>query len=329
MDNVFVFVVIFAYFGVPLKYQYRVLFWGIFGAIVMRLTFILVAGELLERFHWVMYIFGAFLLYTGVKLASAHGTETHPENNVVLRFARKHLRVAEGTHGDHFFVRQNGRLYVTSLFLVLLVIESTDVVFAIDSVPAIFGITSDRFIVFTSNVFAIMGLRALYFLLAGVMNLFRYLSYGLSAILIFIGIKMLLHDFIHLPHWASLLIIVALLATSIIASLIAARRDPPDDDDHEDGPPSAPTPLRKSLDPFARPCNNGLGRRPARPARPKNERSFLHVCAQACDWVPCPHRAARWACFHARVATCSRSASPRESMAPEFPVRRPGRLHPG
>jgi tellurite resistance protein TerC len=193
----------------------------------MRLTFILVAGELLERAHWAMYIFGAFLIYTGWKLAAAHGSDVHPEQNVVLRFARKHLRVAPGTHGDHFFVRQDGELYVTSLFLVLLVIESTDVIFAIDSVPAIFGITEDRFIVFTSNVFAIMGLRALYFLLAGVMNLFRYLSYGLSAILIFIGIKMLLHDVWHPPHWLSLLVIVSLLGTSIVASLIAARNDPP------------------------------------------------------------------------------------------------------
>jgi tellurite resistance protein TerC len=241
MDNVFVFVVIFSYFGVPLRYQYRVLFWGIFGAIVMRLTFILIAGALLERFAWVMYIFGAFLFYTGIKLATAHGSETNPEHNFVLRFARKYLRVAPGTHGDHFFVRENGKLYVTSLFLVLLVIESTDVIFAIDSVPAIFGITNDRFIVFTSNVFAIMGLRALYFLLAGVMNLFRYLSYGLSAILIFIGLKMLLHDVIHLPHWASLLVIVSLLATSIIASLIAARNDPPSDDDKDPPlPPQSP-----------------------------------------------------------------------------------------
>ena len=225
MDNVFVFVVIFAYFHVPLKYQYRVLFWGILGAIVMRLTFILVANELLKHFDWVMYVFGAFLLYTGIKLATAHGVETHPDQNVLLRFARRYLRVAEGTHGDCFFVRQNGRLYVTSLFLVLLVVESTDVLFAMDSVPAIFGITKVPFIVFTSNVFAIMGLRALYFLLAGVMNLFRYLSYGLSAILIFIGIKMMLHQWLELPHWVSLLVIVSLLATSIVASLVASSRE--------------------------------------------------------------------------------------------------------
>lgn len=225
MDNVFVFVVIFAYFGVPLRYQYRVLFWGILGAIVMRLTFILAAGELLKRFEWIMYLFGAFLIYTGIKLAMAHAAEAHPDQNFVLRFARRYLRVASGSHGDHFFVRQDGRLYVTSLFLVLLVIESTDVVFAIDSVPAIFGITKDTFIVFTSNVFAIMGLRALYFLLAGVMSLFRYLHYGLSAILVFIGVKMMLHDWWEPPHWLSLGVIVALLGVSIAASLWAARRE--------------------------------------------------------------------------------------------------------
>jgi tellurite resistance protein TerC len=227
MDNVFVFVVIFAFFGVPLKYQYRVLFWGIMGAIVMRLTFILAAKELLEHFEWMFLLFGAFLIYTGIKLATAHGVETNPDQNIVLRLARKRLPVAPGTHGDRFFVRIDGKLYVTSLFLVLLVIESTDVVFAIDSVPAIFGITQEPFIVFTSNVFAIMGLRALYFLLAGVMNLFRYLSYGLSAILVFIGVKMILNYLFgwHPEHWQSLLVIVSLLAVSIIASILADRRD--------------------------------------------------------------------------------------------------------
>jgi tellurite resistance protein TerC len=225
MDNVFVFVVIFAYFGVPLKYQYRVLFWGILGAIGMRLTFILVASGLLHRFDGIFYVFGAFLIYTGIKLASAHGVEANPDKNPVLRFARRYLRVAKGSHGDKFFVREDRKLFVTSLFMVLLVIESTDVVFAVDSVPAIFGITREPFIVFTSNVFAIMGLRALYFLLAGVMGLFRYLHYGLSAILIFIGVKMMLHRWWKLEHWQSLLVIVGLLAVSIITSLIAARRE--------------------------------------------------------------------------------------------------------
>jgi tellurite resistance protein TerC len=224
MDNVFVFVVIFAFFGVPLKYQYRVLFWGILGAIVMRLTFILAANQLIH-IKYVLEAFGLFLIYTGIKLAGAHGVDPDPDQNIVLRFARKYLRVAPGTHGDKFFVRRDGRLFVTSLFLVLLVIESTDVVFAIDSVPAIFGITKVPYIVFTSNVFAIMGLRALYFLLAGVMNLFRYLSYGLSAILIFIGVKMVLHQWWEPPHWVSLAVIVSLLAVSIVASIVAARRE--------------------------------------------------------------------------------------------------------
>jgi tellurite resistance protein TerC len=248
MDNVFVFVVIFSFFGVPLRYQYRVLFWGILGAILMRLTFILAAGKLLERFEWVMYVFGAFLVYTGYKLARSHGGETHPDQNLLLRFARKYLRVAPGTHGDRFFVRIDGKLFVTSLFLVLLVIESTDVVFAIDSVPAIFGITNDTFIVFTSNVFAIMGLRALYFLLAGVMGLFRYLHYGLSAILVFIGMKMLLHSVVHINPVVSLLIILSLLATSIVASLIAARKEVAQAIEHADEPmhqPEIPADLRQ------------------------------------------------------------------------------------
>ena len=246
MDNVFVFVVIFSFFGVPLKYQYRVLFWGILGAILMRLTFILAAGKLLERFEWVMYLFGAFLVYTGYKLARSHGGETHPDQNLLLRFARKYLRVAPGSHDDKFFIRLDGKLFVTSLFLVLLVIESTDVVFAIDSVPAIFGVTNDTFIVFTSNVFAIMGLRALYFLLAGVMGMFRYLHYGLSAILVFIGVKMLLpmaaqlipslESVVHVNPLVSLAIILGLLATSIVASLVAARQEVPEAIEPDDEP---------------------------------------------------------------------------------------------
>jgi tellurite resistance protein TerC len=240
MDNVFVFMVIFSFFGVPLKYQYRVLFLGILGAIVMRLIFILAAGELLKHFDWLMYVFGAFLVYTGYKLARAHGVEMHPDQNFLLRFARKYLRVAPGTHGEKFFVRKDGKLYVTSLFLVLLVIETTDVVFAVDSVPAIFGITHDTFIVFTSNVFAIMGLRALYFMLAGVIGLFRYLHYGLSAVLVFIGVKMLLHDVMHIPALASLAVITILLGVSIIASIVAARREPTETASNPDEPVTMP-----------------------------------------------------------------------------------------
>lgn len=225
MDNVFVFVVIFGFFGVPLKYQYRVLFWGVIGAITLRLIFIVAASELLKMFDWLFYFFGAFLVWTAFKLAASHGSESHPEQNVFVRLGRKYLRVAPGSHGEKFFVRIDGKLFVTSLFLVLLVIEFTDVLFAIDSVPAIFGITNDPFIVFTSNIFAVMGLRALYFLLAGVVTLFRYLNYGLSAVLGFIGLKMLVHHWVTIAPWLSLLIIICLLGASIVASLIAAKRE--------------------------------------------------------------------------------------------------------
>ncbi len=239
MDNVFVFVVIFTYFRVPLKYQYRVLFWGILGAIVMRLTFIVAAAALLRHFQWVMYLFGAFLVYTGIKLALPHGDEVHPDQNPVIRFARKHFRVAHGQYGDRFFVRENGRRCVTTLFLVLLVVESTDVVFAVDSVPAIFGVTQEPFIVFTSNVFAIMGLRALYFLLAGVMDEFRYLHYGLAAVLTFIGVKMLAKDIWHPPHWVSLAVIAGLLGTSILASHFLKHEEPHDQQDATGGQPDS------------------------------------------------------------------------------------------
>jgi tellurite resistance protein TerC len=225
MDNVFVFAVIFSFFKVPRKYQYRVLFWGIMGAIVMRLAFVLLGSALIVRFHWIIYVLGAFLVYTGIKLVF-HDESVDPEHSWVLRTARKMFNVSKEHHGEHFFVREEGKFCVTPLFLVLLVVETTDVAFAVDSVPAIFSITSDPFIVFTSNIFAILGLRALYFLLAGVMDMFRYLRYGLSAILIFVGVKMLIESWYKIPPWASLLVVIGLLAVSIIASLVAARRDP-------------------------------------------------------------------------------------------------------
>ena len=241
MDNVFVFAVVFSFFRVPLKYQYRVLFWGILGAVAMRLTFILLGAALIHRFEWVMPIFGFFLVYTAIKLALSGENEVDPDRNIVMRLGRKLFRVAKEPHGNHFFAREAGKLCVTPLFLVLLVIESTDVMFAVDSVPAIFGITDDSFIVFTSNIFAILGLRALYFLLAGVMDLFRYLNYGLSAVLGFVGLKMVL-DFVAHQPWApgfmalkehehlvspvqSLAIILSCLGISIVASLIAKRRE--------------------------------------------------------------------------------------------------------
>jgi tellurite resistance protein TerC len=240
MDNVFVFAVIFSFFRVPLKYQYRVLFWGILGAIIMRLTFILLGAALIERFAWIMPIFGLFLVYTGIKLALSDESEVDPNKNILMRLARRFFYVAHEDHGDRFFVVENGRRAITPLFLVLLVVESTDVLFAVDSVPAIFVITRDEFTVFTSNIFAILGLRALYFLLAGVMDLFRYLNYGLSAVLIFVGLKVVAeywlapyfvdengtgaeHGLIH-PA-VSLLVIATLLGISIGASVVAKKRE--------------------------------------------------------------------------------------------------------
>jgi len=246
MDNVFVFAVVFAYFGVPLKYQYRVLFWGILGAVLMRLTFVLLGAELVERYKWVMWFFGAFLVYTGIKLAC--GDEDHDTgDNAIIRFFKRIIPLSSHSEGDKFFVRENGRLMATPLFLVLLVVESTDVLFAVDSVPAILGVVEKgtpymRFIAFTSNVFAILGLRALYFLLAGVMDLFRFLNYGLSAVLVFVGVKMLAeaarhtewlaewggwdaHAKGHLVHPAvSLLVIVTLIGASVAASLMFPER---------------------------------------------------------------------------------------------------------
>lgn len=234
MDNVFVFAVIFNFFAVPLKYQYRVLFWGILGAIIMRLTFILLGTALLHQFEWVLWIFGAFLIYTGIKLAMHSDSDVNPEKNLLMRAARRVFPVSTEEQGNRFFVRENDRLCITPLFLVLLVVESTDVLFAVDSVPAIFGVTKDPFTVFTSNIFAILGLRALYFLLAGVMDLFRYLNYGLAAVLVFVGLKMVLEFWLGrqlVSPPVSLVIILSLLGISIAASLVAKRREPPNGDE--------------------------------------------------------------------------------------------------
>ena len=234
MDNIFVFVVIFRFFHIPLMYQYRVLFWGILGAIIMRLVFILAGIELIHRFDWLIPIFGLFLIYTGYKLARHSGVDVHPEQNIMLRTARRFLRVTHGDHRQHghsFFAHESGRLCITPMFLTLLVIESTDVVFAIDSVPAVIAITSNRFIAFSSNIFAILGLRALYFLLAGSVELFRYLHYGLAAILALVGMKMLAAFWLErqgmapIPTWISLVVVALLLIVSIVASIIANKRE--------------------------------------------------------------------------------------------------------
>src|SRR5487761_861627 len=229
MDNVFVFAVIFAYFRVPKRYQYRVLFWGILLAVVLRLVFILVGTALISRFHWILYILAIFLIYTGIKLVF-HDDEFDPEKSLIVRVSRRLFRVSRDDHGEQFLARENGRRCITPLFLVLIVINFVDVVFALDSVPAILLITENTFIVFTSNIFAILGLRALYFLLAGAMDMFRYLRYGLAAILIFVGAKMLVagwvEEHVHaIPIWFSLAVIVALLSIAILASVIAAQRE--------------------------------------------------------------------------------------------------------
>jgi tellurite resistance protein TerC len=242
MDNIFVFVVIFRFFHVPLMYQYRVLFWGILGAIVMRLLFILLGVGLIQMFEPMMLVFGAILVYSAYKLARHSGADVHPEKNVVLKTARRLLPVAQGDHHQHghdFFVREAGALCITPMFLVLLVIESTDVIFAVDSVPAVilivpktFTASLTTFIAFTSNVFAILGLRALYFLLAGMVDVFRYLHYGLAAVLGFVGLKMIgeqvAEHYGHahaLPPWASLSVISVLLGISIAVSMIVKYRE--------------------------------------------------------------------------------------------------------
>ncbi len=199
VDNIFVFLLIFSYFKVPEKFQHKVLFWGILGALVFRLLFIFAGVALLERFHWVIYIFGSFLVFTGIRLAMEKDKEVHPERNPVLLMVRKFIPVTKNYHGDTFFIKKMGRLIATPMFIVLIVIETTDVIFALDSIPAILAITRDEFIVYSSNAFAILGLRALYFALSGIMRLFHYLHYGLSAILIFVGIKMLISEFYHIP----------------------------------------------------------------------------------------------------------------------------------
>lgn len=220
VDNLFVFLLIFSYFAVPAKYQHRVLFWGVLGALVMRFAFIVAGAALIERFHWLIYVFGAFLIFTGLRMARKDDEEIHPEKNPVVNFVRRALPVTPSYQGGRFFVRDMGRLMATPLLIVLVMVETTDVLFALDSIPAIFAVTTDPFIVYSSNVFAILGLRSLFFALAGVMGLFHYLKYGLSMVLSFIGAKMVLTDIIHIPIGVSLLVIAGILVVSVVASLI-------------------------------------------------------------------------------------------------------------
>ncbi len=238
-DNIFVFIVIFNYFAVPAKYQHRVLFWGILGALISRGVFIAMGTALLTRFSWLIFVFGGFLVYTGIKILIEKETEVHPERNPVLKLFQRFVPLVNRYHGKRFFIREDGRLKATPLMLVLVVVEATDVVFAVDSIPAVFGVTRNAFIVFSSNIFAILGLRALYFLLAGLMHKFRYLSYGLGLVLVFVGGKMLSDGMLEragreIPIELSLGIVLVILTMSIVLSLF---RPPP-----EEALPEAPEP---------------------------------------------------------------------------------------
>ena len=231
VDNIFVFVLIFSFFAVPEQYQHRVLFWGILGALVLRATMILIGAAVIQAFHWVLYLFGAFLIFTGIKMLITINAKPDLANNRVVLFLRRRFRVTEDFAGNRFFVRRDGALYMTPLMLVLILVEVTDLVFAVDSIPAIFAITTDPFIVYTSNVFAILGLRALYFALVGIIHRFHYLKYGLSLVLMVVGAKMLLNAFFGekvVPTEAALLITAALIGGSMLYSVFKTRGAPKD-----------------------------------------------------------------------------------------------------
>lgn len=227
VDNIFVFIVVFSVFAVPAKLQHRVLFLGILGALILRAVFIALGAALLSRFHWIGYLFGAFLVFTGIKLLVQRSGEVHPERNPVFRLFRRFVPSVDDYRDGHFTVVEAGKRYATPLLLVLVAIEASDIVFAVDSIPAIFAVTTDPFIVYTSNIFAILGLRALYFALAGMMGRFHHLKVGLSLVLAFVGVKMLLASVYKIPILVSLGVIVALLAGSIIASLLRPPTEPP------------------------------------------------------------------------------------------------------
>jgi tellurite resistance protein TerC len=228
VDNIFVMTIIFSYFKVDPKYQHRVLFWGILGALVMRIVFILAGVAIIERFHFVLYFFGAFLIYTGIKMLFSHGDEeVDPTQGFMYKFCKKHFRLTDKYDGHNFFTTQNGVRYMTPLFLVLLIIESTDLIFAVDSIPATLSVTKNSFIAYTSNIFAILGLRSLYFAFAGVVRLFRFLSYALSIVLIFIGVKMLIESFYKIPTAYSLGIVLGTILLSVILSLLFPEKEEP------------------------------------------------------------------------------------------------------
>ncbi|MBN8653601.1 MAG: TerC family protein [Cytophagales bacterium] len=225
VDNIFVMIMIFSYFQVPQEYQHKVLFWGILGALVMRVIFIFSGIELIHRFHWLIYIFGGFLIFTGIRMLTAGDAQIEPEKNPIIKLARRMFSVTPTFEGDKFFTKRDGKIWVTPLFLVVILIEATDLIFAVDSIPAILAISEDPFIVYTSNVFAILGLRSLYFALSGIEKYFHYLKFGLSAILVFVGLKMCIVDFYKIPVTISLIVIVFLLAIAMIASVLFPKKE--------------------------------------------------------------------------------------------------------
>lgn len=225
VDNIFVFYLIFSYFSVPSLYQHKVLFWGIVGAVIMRFIFILTGVALIEKFHFLIYIFGIFLTITGIKIGLKKEKEINPEKNPILKLFKRFLPITENYKGGKFFLKRDKKVFATPLFIVLLVVETTDVVFAVDSIPAIFAITLDPFIIYTSNIFAILGLRALYFALAGIIGLFCYLHYGLGFIIVFVGIKMLISDFYKIPISLALGVIAITLIISIIVSILRKKNE--------------------------------------------------------------------------------------------------------
>lgn len=224
VDNIFVFALIFTYFAVPASYQHRVLFWGIIGALIMRGLLIAVGATLLKEFHWIIYVFGAFLIFTGIRMAFHHNVEVHPERNPFVKLLRRLLPVTENYEGDKFIINRAGKLMATPLLVVLLIVESTDLIFAVDSIPAIFAVTNDPFIVYTSNVFAILGLRSLYFLLASVIDKFYYLKFGLSLVLLFVGVKMVMVDIYKIPVGLSLSVVAGILTLAVVASVWRTHR---------------------------------------------------------------------------------------------------------
>jgi tellurite resistance protein TerC len=223
VDNIFVIIMVFSFFSVPERYQHKVLFWGILGALVMRVIFIFAGIELVHKFHWLMYVFGGFLIVTGIRMGTGSEMKIDPDKNPLVKLVRRLFPVTSSFMSDNFFVRLNGRLWATPLFVVVVVIEGTDLIFAVDSIPAILAISDDPFIVYTSNVFAILGLRSLYFALSGIEKYFRYLKYGLALILVFVGAKMALVDIVKIPVEISLIVIVFVLGFSMFASLAIAK----------------------------------------------------------------------------------------------------------